>query len=192
MGIDFGAKLAGTTAVAMVRDGALRLWQSEKGKDADSWLLYLIAELQPKVIFLDAPLSLPKVYAREAFTTASDFFYRQADREVQAMSPMFIGGLTARAIKLRTQLAAQGIAVLETYPSQANRLLFPHLQGYKKSLAALPTYAGALQGLLSCPLPIPPANWHQVDAILAWNSSYRHLHHQAILYGDPKEGVVIV
>lgn len=38
MGIDFGAKLAGTTAVAMVRDGALRLWQSEKGKDADSWL----------------------------------------------------------------------------------------------------------------------------------------------------------
>lgn len=141
MGIDFGAKLAGTTAVAMVRDGALRLWQSEKGKDADSWLLYLIAELQPKVIFLDAPLSLPKVYAREAFTTASDFFYRQADREVQAMSPMFIGGLTARAIKLRTQLAAQGIAVLETYPSQANRLLFPHLQGYKKSLAALPTYA---------------------------------------------------
>jgi uncharacterized protein len=192
LGVDYGSKLAGTTTAAMVQQGKLQVWQSEKGKDADEWLRDLVLRLKPQVVYIDAPLTLPKVYSMEAYTPDSDFFYRQADREVQAMSPMFIGGLTARAIRLRTQLAASGIALLETYPAEAVQLLLPQLQGYKKDPAALPAYAEMLQGLLPYNFQQPLQNWHQLDAILAWLSGYRHSHGKSILYGDAREGRIIV
>ncbi|WP_162052381.1 DUF429 domain-containing protein [Pontibacter pamirensis] len=192
MGVDYGAKQSGTTAAAMLVQGHLQVWQSAKGQDADRWLLELVQELQPNVIYLDAPLTLPKVYTQSTHSPTSDYFYRQADRELQAMSPMFIGGLTARAIKLRFQLAEKGIAVLETYPSALIRQLLPQLPGYKKSLAALPHFSEALQGLLQYNSIKTPQNWHQLDALLAWFSGYRHQLGQSLLYGDAREGRVIV
>lgn len=192
MGVDYGSKLAGTTAVAMVVEGQIQVWQSMKGQDADKWLLERIMELQPKVVFIDAPLTLPKVYTQTAHSPTSDYFYRQGDRELQAMSPMFIGGLTARAMKLRAQLAETGVAVLETYPSALAKLLLPQLPGYKKSLAALPDYAEALQSSLKYRLKEKPQNWHQFDALLAWYSGYRHQVGQSVLYGDAREGRIIV
>lgn len=192
MGIDYGAKLAGTTTVAMAMAQQLQVWQSEQGQDADLFILNIINQLKPKVLFIDAPLTLPAVYTQTPATPAADFFYRAADREVQAMSPMFIGGLTARAIKLRTQLAAQGIGMLETYPTQLVRLLLPELPGYKKSAAALPVFAEALQHLLPYTSKEPPQSWHQLDSLLAWYSGYRHLLGQAQLYGEATEGRIIV
>lgn len=192
LGVDYGSKLAGTTAAAMVQNDVLKVWQSPRGQDADKWLQELIQDLQPAVVFIDAPLTLPKVYAHGTFTAGSDYFYRACDREVQAMSPMFIGGLTARAIRLRTMLAEHGTAVLETYPSQLAKMLFPHLSGYKKGFAPLPAYTEALQNLLPYALENAPENWHQFDSLLAWLSGYRHLQQQAILYGDAREGRIIV
>ncbi|MBF9254991.1 DUF429 domain-containing protein [Pontibacter sp. 172403-2] len=192
MGIDYGAKLAGTTAAAMVVEQQLQVWQIEQGQDADAFILNIVKQLKPAIIFIDAPLTLPVVYGQAPATPAADFFYRAADREVQAMSPMFIGGLTARAIKLRTQLAAQGTAMLETYPAQLVRLLLPQLNGYKKNAAALPSFADALQQMLPYTLKQPPKNWHQLECLLAWYSGYRHLQGQAQLYGDAAEGRIIV
>ncbi|NDK56015.1 DUF429 domain-containing protein [Pontibacter fetidus] len=192
MGVDYGAKLAGTTAAAMVENNSLQLWHSIRGQDADEFLLKLILEKRPSTVFIDAPLTLPKVYSQSAYTSGSDFFYRACDREVQAMSPMFIGGLTARAIKLRTILAEQGIAVLETYPSQLAHVLLPDEKGYKKDLATLPIIAQLLQDLLVYKFAQPPQDWHQFDALLAWFSGYRHLNGEAILYGEAHEGRIIV
>lgn len=192
MGVDYGSKKAGTTAAAMLVQGQLQVRQSMKGQDADSWLLELVQQLQPKVLYLDAPLTLPIVYTQADHSPSSDYFYRQADRELQAMSPMFLGGLTARAIKLRVQLAEKGVAVLETYPSALVRLLLPQLPGYKKDLAALPDYTEALQGLLKYKLKENPFNWHQYDALLAWHSGYRHQVGQSVLYGDGREGRIII
>lgn len=191
-GIDFGAKLAGTTAVAGVQDEHLHLWQSIKGQDADAWLEKLVQVQQLNAIFIDAPLSLPQVYTSIVPPQSADYFYRQADRELKAMSPMFLGGLTARAMRLRARFAEQGIALLETYPSHAVKLLLPHLQGYKKDLEQLQAYIKAVQGLLPLPLQQAPVNWHQFDAVLAWLSGYRHSKHQARLYGDAREGCIIV
>lgn len=192
IGVDFGAKLAGTTAAAMVVGGQLQVWQCIKGQDADSWLLDLVQQQQAKVTYIDAPLTLPSIYGQADHTASSDFFYRQADRELQAMSPMFIGGLTARAMKLRAQLAAVGVAVLETYPSALVRLLLPQLQGYKKDPASLPVYSEDLQGLLPYQLQEQPQNWQQFDAVLAWLSGYRHGLGQSVLYGDAREGRIIL
>lgn len=192
IGIDYGSKLAGTTAAAFVEDGKLQVSQTQRGQDADAWILELASTLHPKTIYIDAPLSLPKVYSQGVFTPEAAYFYRACDREVQAMSPMFIGGLTARAIQLRARLAETSIAVLETYPSQLNKLLFSHLQGYKKSPAALPVFTEALQSLLPFPLAQLPANWHQFDSLLAWLSGYRHTLGTSVLYGDAREGRIIV
>ncbi len=192
MGVDYGSKLAGTTAAAMLLNGQIHIWQSANGEDADVFLLNLVTTYKPASVFIDAPLTLPKVYSQLPYTSDSDFFYRACDREVQAMSPMFIGGLTARAIKLRTTLAEQGIALLETYPSQLAKLLFAHQKGYKKDLAVLPNMAEQLQGLLNYKVVQTPANWHQFDALLAWFSGYRHLLGDAELYGDANEGRIIV
>ncbi|MHA6247658.1 hypothetical protein ACXYMU_06965 [Pontibacter sp. CAU 1760] len=192
IGIDYGSQLAGTTAVAKLMQGRLKVWQSPKSKNADEWLQDLVEELEAKVIYLDAPLTLPAVYTMPPGAGAGDYFYRQADRELQAMSPMFIGGLTARAMRLRAIWAEAGIATLETYPAALNRLLLPQLEGYKKSLASLPDYVAALQGKLSFEIAEEPQNWHQFDAILAWLSGYRHQTGQSVLYGQAQEGRVIV
>ncbi|WP_439883124.1 hypothetical protein ACSX1A_08115 [Pontibacter sp. MBLB2868] len=193
MGIDYGSRLAGTTAVAMVQNGLLEVWQSTRGQDADKWLLNLTKALKPNTVFIDAPLSLPKVYAADdAFTSGSEYFYRVCDKEVQAMSPMFLGGLTARAIRFRVTLAEQGLPALETYPSQLAKLLFEHLPGYKKDPEALPVFTEALQSLLPVSIAASPSNWHQFDSLLAWFSGFRHLQGQSILYGDAREGRIIV
>jgi uncharacterized protein len=192
IGIDYGSKLAGTTTIAMQVSNQLKLWQSERGKDADKWLLEMINELNPKSVFIDAPLTLPIVYNQGLYTSDSEYFYRTCDKELQAMSPMFIGGLTARAIKLKVMLAERGIAVLETYPSYLAKLIFTDLEGYKKGLEKLPIYIEALQDLLPYPLSTVPTNWHQLDGLLAWLSGYRHLNGKSLLFGDAKEGRVII
>ncbi|WP_242918178.1 DUF429 domain-containing protein [Pontibacter liquoris] len=192
VGIDFGARLAGTTALAAVNGQQVQVWQSESGQDADAFILELVRRLSARVLFIDAPLTLPAVYVQGTGASAADFFYRAADKEVQGMSPMFLGGLTARAMKLRAELAPHGIAVLETYPRQLVRLLFPDLQGYKTTAAALPAFSEALQQLLPFPLKEPVRNWHQFDSLLAWYSGYRHLQRQAVLYGEATEGRIIV
>ncbi len=192
MGVDYGSKLAGTTAAAMVHNGQIELWQSARGQDADDFLLKLILEKRPATVFIDAPLTLPKVYSQLPYSSGSDFFYRTCDREVQAMSPMFIGGLTARAIKLRTTLAEHGIAVLETYPTQLARILLPDEKSYKKDLATLPVIAQLLQDQMNYAFAQTPTDWHQFDALLAWLSGFRHLSGKAILYGDAHEGRIIV
>lgn len=192
MGVDYGSKLAGTTAAAMVQDGQIELWQSARGQDADDFLLKLILGKRPATVFIDAPLTLPKVYSQLPYSSDAEFFYRACDRDVQAMSPMFIGGLTARAIKLRTTLAEHGIAVLETYPTQLARVLLPEEKSYKKDLATLPVIAQLLQDQVKYPFAQPPGDWHQFDALLAWFSGYRHLSGEAILYGEAQEGRIIV
>jgi len=192
MGVDYGAKLAGTTAACMCIKGKLQVWQSHRGENADAWLQQLIGERQPAVVYIDAPLTLPKVYSLPHLLPEADFFYRNADRQLQAMSPMFIGGLTARAIRLRIQLAAAGVAMLETYPTQLAKLLLPHLSGYKKGLAKLPDFTAALQDLLPVTLQALPHSWHQFDALLAWLSGYRHSLGLSVLYGDASEGRIIV
>jgi predicted nuclease with RNAse H fold len=192
IGIDYGSKLAGTTAVAALVDGKLQIRQSQRGQDADAWLLERIRELEPKMAFIDAPLTLPAVYTLTNHTTAPDYFFRAADREVQAMSPMFIGALTARAMKLRAELAVTGVGMLETYPGALVRLLMAEVEGYKKSAAALPVFTEALQHFLTYELAAVPENWHQFDALLAWYSGYRHYKGQSVLYGDATEGRILI
>ena len=186
-GIDFGARNAGTS-VCIFRDrDQWVIGQSLKKSDADRYLSDLIQELKPGHIFIDAPLSLPMVYRKDKISRESDFHYRHCDRETGAMSPMFLGGLTARAIRLRAEWEEAGIEVHETYPAHLVNILDAG-EYYKKDLDRFLGKISDQTGFI----PPPLSNWHEVDAFLAWISGMRHLSGKARKFGYPEEGLITV
>lgn len=188
LGIDYGAKLAGTTAICYEKTGMLVIQQSEEKKDADKFIQKIVHELQPSTIFIDAPLSLPLAY----FGEGDNYFYRACDKELQAMSPMFLGGLTARAIKLSKPFEEEGISFFETYPSQIVKHYLTETEGYKKQKIYLAAFLKVLEKKLPYRLATLPTNWHQVDSILAWWTGWRYKNGAIKIYGDKKEGLIYV
>lgn len=192
IGIDYGSKLAGTTVVAFANnDNVVEFATSEKKKDADKFLLNIAADLNPKSIFLDAPLSLPGVYTMPE--QYDNYFYRASDQLLKGMSPMFLGGLTARAMRLKKQLEQQNIQVFETYPAiHAQRFELKKLN-YKKQLQ----YIDGVVDFLHKALPFSFDNqqiksWHQVDALLAYYSGFRFMNSEIEQFGEENEGVIWV
>ncbi|MEZ5058281.1 MAG: hypothetical protein R2879_14700 [Saprospiraceae bacterium] len=188
-GIDYGSKLAGTTYVAYDQNGQIHLTGVEKKKDADLWLQNLIPELKPEYIFMDAPLSLPGVYSGDG----EDYFYRKADRDCMAMSPMFLGGLTARAMRLKAFFKKIDLKIFETYPARVvdTQPGLPDLYR-KKDKNALQPFVEKLEKLLPYDFAKRPETWHEADAILAWLSGFRYAMGKALSFGDEKEGLIWV
>ena len=187
IGIDYGSKLAGTTALAYELNGKLIILQSQKNKDADAFILQELEKINVTKVFLDAPLSLPLAY----YGQGDNYFYRACDKELKAMSPMFLGGLTARAMKLKAQLLPKNFEVMECYP-KALVHHYPDLKALylKKNLSGLDAFVDQLK--IHLPLDIPVIkNWHQVDALMAWWTGYRHTLNNAIEIGNPQEGLII-
>ena len=191
IGIDYGSKLAGTTVIAFLMENEVFFMQSPKGVDADEWLIQAIEELPNGLVCLDAPLSLPAVFRG---MPGEDYFYRQADRQTGAMSPMFLGGLTARAMRLTQLLKERSIEVCETYPGYlARNVVGLNTARYKKD----DTYLEAaveklyLHGMRSVCKTLP-TNWHQFDALLALYSASRVVQGHALSFGTSEEGLIFV
>jgi predicted nuclease with RNAse H fold len=187
IGIDYGAKKAGTTAACWEEDGKLLLERTQKGQDADLFLSKLVDRLEPSRILIDAPLSLPIVYTDPDL--GQDYFYRLCDREIGgAMSPMFLGGLTARAMKLAASWEATGIEVLETWPrGVARELNFDPLPDNISDAIEVLINNG-LPGDLGCDL----SDRHMLDAVLAWWAGSRLQEGLGRAFGSPKEGLIRV
>lgn len=186
LGIDYGSKLAGTTALCWIENDELIIRQSEKKKDADQIILQICKSYQPDFVFLDAPLSLPGVYSDS--DQYSDYFYRQCDRELKAMSPMFIGGLTARAMKLADILSKMEIEVIEAYPAGAVEVLGLGRHYKNDIINFLNSIAPQFPSL-----KLPEAsNWHQVDSLLAWLIGLRYRNGESKIYGQVEEGQIFV
>jgi predicted nuclease with RNAse H fold len=188
VGVDYGSKLAGTTAMAWMENDSIRMSVSAKKEDADAWLLEQLEILKPKLMFIDAPLSLPAVYTKGEYAASADYFYRQADRAASAMSPMFIGGLTARAMRLKAQL--EDIECIESYPKLLAEALGLMDLGYKQKDGDLQACAERLEGELSVPFDQAPPHWHALDAALALLTGVRWLDGRAKRLGDASEGLI--
>lgn len=191
VGIDYGSKLAGTTAIAFKNEkGQIEIIQSEKKADADEFILNFCGKQKITLLMLDCPLSLPGVYKNPK--KFNDYFYRACDKELKAMSPMFLGGLTARGMKLNASLNKQGTTVIETYPSA----LVDHLAlgqfGYKKDKEMIKKYMRYLKQKVPIKLQKSPSNWHQVDALMAYVSGIRNLAKEAMVYGNKTEGLIVI
>ena len=188
-GIDYGSKLAGTTVITYDSDGKLYQISSQKKQDADKMILDSVDKLGPDCVFIDAPLSLPGAY----FEKGEDFFYREGDKVLGAMSPMFLGGLTARAMKLKRQLNEKNIDVYETYPGALVRSM-PNLKAVyeKKAKIVSNELLEEIKRLLEgADINELPQNLHQVDSLLAWHSGNRHLNGTSQVIGNKEEGIII-
>ncbi|MEL7004830.1 MAG: hypothetical protein AAFN93_19140, partial [Bacteroidota bacterium] len=160
--------------------------QSAKKADADAMILEFCKMNKPSSVFLDAPLSLPGVYTNSG--RYKDYFYRKCDKELKAMSPMFIGGLTARAIKLKDTLEEAGTKVIEAYPAGIVKELGLQ-EHYKKDI---PKFLSSLQPKLNGYLTPSSSSWHQVDSFLAWLVGLRYQSGTNIIYGEPEEGQIFI
>ncbi len=205
IGIDYGSKLAGTTVLTIAFESQLKVCQSIKKKDADKFIVDTLKDLPSGVIGLDAPLSLPGVFTNP--TKYTDYFYRACDRELKAMSPMFLGGLTARAMRLTNQLRAYGWEVGEVYPvalvkafqllaQEGVNLSAPHgvgLSAYAKTTpSSIPQVEAELRTLLSPLGDLPElSNYHQVDSALALLATYRKVKSEGQTIGN-EEGEIWV
>jgi predicted nuclease with RNAse H fold len=192
MGIDFGSKLAGTTVICygLLTGGPVSFVSSAKKQDADTFIRNKITELKPNLIAIDAPLSLPIVYSQP--NQGADYFYRGVDRALKAMSPMFLGGLTARAMRLKSDCEASGIKIVETYPAAfvEHFLLSPFYK--KKESEALKSFVEELCNQFQVQLnPSLIINWHHADAFMAWLSCRRLVTQQSIKFGN-EEGAIFI
>ncbi|MEM9547828.1 MAG: hypothetical protein AAGA77_17730 [Bacteroidota bacterium] len=188
-GIDYGSKLAGTTVITYDKEKTLYQISSRKKEDADALILNAVKELKPTGVYIDAPLSLPLAY----FGRGKDYFYREADKELKAMSPMFLGGLTARAMRLKSEINVLGIEVFETYPGAFIRSV-PELDLIynKKDKSNIVALLEVFRPMLKeVKLHNKPDNLHQFDSLLAWYSGYRHKNDQAQKIGNQEEGVIV-
>lgn len=188
VGIDYGSKLAGTTVLAMFDTGTKRilLEQTSKKQNADDFILTAIRNYPAAIVGIDAPLSIPGVYrGLELYT---DFHYREADRQAKAMSPMFLGGLTARAMKLASRIDA---TTIEVYPKLGAERYQLHDLGYKGDKEAIKHCLLALAQRTELPVQgLSIENWHQFDALLALEITWRYHNNLADHYGDAKEGIL--
>ena len=95
---------------------------------ADKEIIQKIEELKPKVIAIDAPLSLPP--GRKSIEERNDVHFRECDRELLKRGikffPITLGPmrkLTKRGIKLKKILKNKGFKIIEAYPGGAQDIL---------------------------------------------------------------------
>lgn len=193
VGIDYGKKLAGTTVLCYNdQSGHLQCKKAAKNQDADRFLTKEIEALLPEAVFIDAPLSLPGVYRFRG--SYSDYFYREGDRNLGAMSPMFLAGLTARAIRFKDAIVETfAIPVYEVYPKALAQNLGLAKDNYKGDKAAIQSVASSISKEAGMPLPdqdLP--DWHHVDALLAFTSGQRWQAGNNETYGQAEEGQILV
>ncbi len=186
-GIDYGTKMSGNTAMAFLEDTGIQVLQCPKNTDADQWILSQIENIGIKKVYLDAPLSLPGGY----FDYNDQFHYRACDLELGAMSPMFLGGLTARAISLSKSLEKLKVLSIEVYPGGFIRNQEVLKEKYqKKNLSTVADMADNLQKFIPTNIQTPIQNYHQIDALICWWIGHRYTHGLAKAYGNIQEGQI--
>ena len=191
VGIDYGSRYAGTTVMCYNSAHKVRFITSSKNADADSFLLTELAYLHPDLIMIDAPLSLPGVFWLG--NGYKDHFFRKCDKELQAMSPMFLGGLTARAMNLRKYINGMGNRMLETYPRKLVELLELPLSNYKNKKGDLHIFVDHLIHTLGIRINVRQiTTWHHLDALMAFLSGLRYLEKVSQEYGVSEEGTIVV
>lgn len=189
-GVDYGSKTSGFTCVAFLKEKKVQLHQAAKNKDADLWLKGLFENYQPYLVGIDAPLSLPG--ALRGLAGFSNYHYRVADMEARAMSPMFLGGLTARAIELSTWIKNESTEnTIEVYPKLVAQGLGLDMKRYKKDQAYLNEALSVLQAKVSWSMDeLENSNWHQFDSLLALYATDKFQHDNASCVGVKEEGLI--
>lgn len=156
----------------------------------DEEILKNIDYVKPKVVAIDAPLSLPP--GRKSIEERTNVHLRESGRELLRRKikffPITLGPmrkLTKRGINLKKMLERRGYKVIEVYPGGAQDIWeIPRkqkgLEKLRKGLEKL-----GIQGLSE------NMNGHELDAVTCALVGKMFLEKKTETLGDPNEGIVM-
>jgi uncharacterized protein len=180
LGIDLAGKEENETGICILDGEKFSLFTIHE----DNEILKLADKLEPSLIVIDAPLSLPegRCCLEKECNCAVYGHFRQAERDIRRYGrvlPLTFKGmkmLTLRGIKISSYLK-QKFEVIESHPRTSQKLL-----GYDDPLSCLSKFFRI------------PANvtTHELDAGLLVLTGFLYLKNQCIKLGDPQEGLIIV
>ncbi len=192
-GVNYGSKLSGNTLIAIYKDSSIVFMDVDKGVDADGFILKAASHFNPSYVFLNVPLSLPGIYHK--IDGCDDYHFRKADKDLNSISPMFNGGLAARAMELKAELENIGSEVFETCPRiLAKRFGFP-AKGYQGSNQGLKCCRTQLTECFKDTIAIKPSDiksWYHLDALLILMSAMNFEQGCADAYGNKEEGLIFI
>ena len=164
-------------------------WASWKNKTISTRHLYKNQEifehstkLEPTLIAIDAPLSLPKKGAT-----------RKADKEMHRRGyPVFpprfpaMEKLTLRAMKITQQIKSEKLHVIEVHPTSTRKALKIPTKDWEK-IQNIFLHMG-LKGDLETRV----LTSHEIDAVTAALTGHLYLQGKIDLIGDEEEGYIVV
>jgi len=168
-----------------------------KGSIAETFLVYTNEEIvrktgesKPKVVAIDAPLSLPS--GRKSIGERTKVHLRECDKELLRRGikffPVTLGPmrkLTTRGILLRRILENKHFKVIEVYPGGAQDILkIPRKQhGLRKLRAGIEEYG--IKGLND------KMTDHELDAVTCALVGKLYLEGKTITYGTRKQAIIM-
>ncbi len=167
------------------------------GMEAETSLIYTdkeiltkIREAMPRIVAIDAPLTLPP--GRTSLEERNKIHLRECDRELLKRGikffPLTLGPmrkLTERGIRLKRILEGENLVTVEAYPGGAQDVLgIPRKQkGLEKLKAGLDNLGlKRLSNLMSD---------HEFDAVTCAYVGKLFLEGEAIVYGSPADGIIM-
>jgi len=189
MGIDLAGSEKRNTGICVI-DNSLRIIHLSV-RHTDEEIINIVKKYKPKVIAIDAPLTLPK--GREDIDINNGIHFRKCDLELRRMKikffPITLGPmrmLTKRGMKLKSKLEKMKYKVIETFPGAVQDILgIPRkTKGVEKLRNGLIKF-----GIKNVP---KNATHDELDAITcAIIAKYYH-DGNYLEIGDPDEGTIIL
>lgn len=160
---------------------------------SDRQILDFVAAAHPKLVVIDAPLSLPR--GRTTIEDRSGPHLRECDRELLRRKvrffPLTLGPmrmLTVRGMRLARRLSNAGIPVLEGYPGGSQDLL-----GLPRKNGGLPLLQQRLRKEgLGGDLVRRPLTGDELDAVTIAFVGWMFERGEGMLVGDPSEGLMLL
>ena len=178
IGIDLAGKATNPTGWAMLRNKTISTCHLHHYEE----ILKRSINCDPKIIAVDAPLSMPK-----------KAIMRKADKEMHKRGyPVFpprfpaMEKLTLRAIRIVRELTRRRFKVIEVHPTSTRKALKMPTKDWKK-IQTIFIRIG-LEGDLKTRVLTP----HEIDAITAALTGHLYIQGKTELIGDKKEGYIVV
>ena len=148
----------------------------------DEELLELALSVRPRVVAIDAPLSLA---ANGGPFRRCDLEARRRGFMVLPLSIPSMAKLTSRGIELKRVLEGRGFEVIEVFPTGGFRALGiePPRRGVGEALEGLRRIGLRIAGTKSV---------HELDAVMAAYAAYKYFRGEVEVVGDPTEGVIVI
>ena len=192
-GIHFGGLLSGDTVVAIFQKSGIVFMEVDEGINSDEFILNAAEHFKPGHVFIDAPLSLPGIY--KEIDGCEDYHFRHADLDLKSISPMFVGGFAARAMRLKDELKKAGIEMYETCPkTTAKRFGLPS-KGYKGSAQGLKCCRNDLSSRFHHNIEVAEEdikNWQHLDALMSLMAAMNYDQGCADKFGNEDEGLIFI